>query len=64
MIENETIQETLVADEIVDALDQMIRDGERDFLDEKNLNLVKLSSQHIDFQFIKFRNKYHTLRAI
>jgi hypothetical protein len=30
------MQETLVADDVVDALDQMIRDGEPDFLDEKN----------------------------
>jgi hypothetical protein len=34
---NETMQETLVADDVEDALDQMMRDGELDFLDEKNL---------------------------
>ncbi|RLN00483.1 transposon protein, putative, CACTA, En/Spm sub-class [Panicum miliaceum] len=34
---NETMQETLVADDVGDALDQMIHDGEPDFLDEKNL---------------------------
>jgi hypothetical protein len=32
---NEIMQETLVADDVVDALDQMICNGELDFLDEK-----------------------------
>jgi len=40
------MQETLVADDVVDALDQMIRDGEPEFLDEKNLN--KLEQMRID----------------
>ena len=44
---NETMKETLVADDVVDALDQMIRDGEPDFLDEKNLKkLEQMRNRH------------------
>jgi hypothetical protein len=43
---NETMQETLVADDVVDALDQMTHDGEPDFLDEKNL--MKLEQMRMD----------------
>ena len=40
------MQERLVANDVVDALDQMIRDGEPEFIDEKNLK--KLEQIRID----------------